>query len=35
MTYGSNTVNLLANKVEDVSDGSRIILIMYNPTSGF
>lgn len=33
MTYGSNTVNLLANKV-DVSDGSRIILILDNPTPG-
>jgi len=35
VTYGSNTVNLLANKVEDVSDGSRIILILDNPTPGF
>jgi len=35
VTYGSNTVNLLASKVEDVCDGSIIILILDNPTSGF
>lgn len=35
VTYGNNTVNLSANNVEDVSDGSRIILILDNPTSGF
>lgn len=35
MTNGSDIVNLLANKVENVRDGSRIILILDNPTSGF
>jgi len=35
VTYVSNTVNLLASKVEDVSDGSIIILILDNPTSRF
>jgi hypothetical protein len=35
VTYGNNIVNLPANNAEDVSDGSRIILILDNLTSGF